>query len=71
MGGLFYNITGYQNDIFCRRHEERWAIRMNDGMYQEEENDYFGDSEEDFLKDMLGCDDEYTLDDFFDSFDPD
>lgn len=44
---------------------------MNDGMYYEEENDYFGDSEEDFLKDMLGCDDEYTLDDFFDSFDPD
>ena len=41
------------------------------GGFVGEENDYFGDSEEDFLKDMLGCDDEYTLDDFFDSFDPD
>ena len=29
------------------------------------------DSEEDFLEDFLGCNEEYTLDDFFDSYDPD
>lgn len=29
------------------------------------------DSEEDFLEDLLGCNEEYTLDDFFDSYDPD
>ncbi len=27
-------------------------------------------SEEEFLEDMLGCNEEYTLDDFFDSYDP-
>lgn len=26
---------------------------------------------EEFLEDYLGCDEEYTLDDFFDSYDPD
>ena len=29
------------------------------------------ESEEDFLEDLLGCNEEYTLDDFFDSYDPD
>lgn len=28
-------------------------------------------SEEEFLEDYLGCNDNYTLDDFFDSYDPD
>ncbi len=28
-------------------------------------------SEEEFLEGMLGCDDEYTLDDFYDSYAPD
>lgn len=28
-------------------------------------------SEEEFLEDFLGCNEEYTLDDFFDSYDPD
>ena len=29
------------------------------------------ESEEEFLEDFLGCNKEYTLDDFFDSYDPD
>lgn len=28
-------------------------------------------SEEEFLEELHGCDDEYTLDDFYDSYDPD
>lgn len=28
-------------------------------------------SEEEFLEDLLGCDSEYTLEDFYDSYDPD
>lgn len=36
------------------------------------EYEEFGyESEEDFLEDLLGCNEEYTLDDFFDSYDPD
>lgn len=27
-------------------------------------------SEQDFLEEFLGCDEDYTLDDFFDSWDP-
>lgn len=27
-------------------------------------------SEEEFLEELYGCDDEYTLDDFYDSYDP-
>lgn len=27
-------------------------------------------SEDEFLEDILGCDNDYTLDDFFDSYDP-
>ena len=29
------------------------------------------ESEEEFLEELLGCNAEYTLDDFFDSYDPD
>lgn len=28
-------------------------------------------SEEEFLEDILGCDENWSLDDFFDSYDPD
>ena len=36
------------------------------------EGEEFGyTSDEEFLEDILGCDEEYTLDDFFDSYDPD
>lgn len=36
------------------------------------EYEEFGyESEEDFLEDLLDCNEEYTLDDFFDSYDPD
>lgn len=28
------------------------------------------ESEEEFLEDYLGCNGDYTLDDFFDSYDP-
>lgn len=35
------------------------------------EYDFMGySSEEDFLEDYLGCDETYTLEDWFDSFDP-
>ena len=27
-------------------------------------------NEDEFLEDILGCDSEYTLEDFFDSYDP-
>lgn len=27
-------------------------------------------NEEEFLEDIVGCDDDYTLNDFFDSYDP-
>lgn len=27
-------------------------------------------NEEEFLEDILGCDEEYTTEDFFDSYDP-
>lgn len=27
-------------------------------------------SEEEFLEDIVGCDENYTLEDFFDSYDP-
>ena len=29
------------------------------------------ESEEEFLEDYLGCDENWTIDDFFDSYDPD
>ena len=29
------------------------------------------ESEEDFLEDFLGCDENWTLEDFYDSYDPD
>ena len=29
------------------------------------------ETEEEFLEDFLGCDETWTLDDFFDSYDPD
>ena len=32
---------------------------------------FFGyGSEEEFLEEMLGCNEEYTLEDFFDAYDP-
>ena len=35
-----------------------------------EYKDFGYSSEEDFLEDILCCDENYTLDDFFDSWDP-
>lgn len=33
---------------------------------------FFGyGSDEEFLEDILGCNDNYSLEDFFDSYDPD
>lgn len=44
---------------------------MKGGYHMKEYEELGYTSEEEVLEDFLGCDEEYTLDDFFDSYDPD
>lgn len=44
---------------------------MKGGIIMTEYEELCYSSEEEFLEELLGCDDKYTLDDFYDSYNPD